>query len=74
MKWFVAINQSEVRAGRSVPDLGTGEVADVTGLAWELEFINLMEQLSNNMPDGRKLYFATGRRYIHMSEHLSLMM
>lgn len=63
LKWHVAINQSEVRAGRSVPDLGTGEVADKTGLAWESEFITLMENITKHLPGGVKLYFATGRRY-----------
>lgn len=62
LKWFVAINQTEVRAGRAVPDMGTGEVADEIGLAWETEFIGLMENFTKSLPDGMNLYFATGRR------------
>ncbi|CAL8112733.1 unnamed protein product [Orchesella dallaii] len=70
LKWFVAINQSEVRAGRAVPDMGTGEVADETGLAWETEFIYLMDRITKKMPDGINLYFATGRSFGDISQGL----
>lgn len=71
LKWFVAINQTEVKAGRSVPDMGTGEVADATGLAWETEFINLMDNIMRHIPDGTKLYFATGRRLAKLLKRFS---
>lgn len=63
LKWFLKVNQEEIRKGNGVVDESTGEVADKITLQWEAEFMRVLENISQFGPPGVKVYYATSRSF-----------
>ncbi|XP_021948457.1 protein patched homolog 2 isoform X2 [Folsomia candida] len=67
LRWSIGINQTLLQEGRVVTDK-TGEVADDDCLEWELKWIDLMKNISKDMPPGINTYFVNSQSWMEISE------
>lgn len=61
--WAVAVNKTAIQRGEAVRDDGTGELADELSLAWEKEWLRVMEEVNQGINrSSMNFHYVSGRR------------